>query len=692
MKRLFSFLIIFLIIVSVSFSDSIINDIETFSKLFPRPEGSTNNIETMQLISEKLDGFNVKYTEVNFNETEGYHSFSSYIEVDILGVIEDSIISLVPVEGSYAIAAALSLIEHYNIEKPELSLKFIFIGTEESSLRHQGTRNFLEHYYQETPASFIYLNLTGTPKSIRVIPGADGECSPFLLFKSTTDALKTALIPYMYSNTESILFRLSAAGTESMIKPYLSEGYPAIELTVWESVEDDFEAAIKAEQLIIFFDNLQSSFRGGLPSDWDSHYIFGIGEQQYLLIYILILTSLMIYPIFRRRHFGWYMHTLIKNIWSPPLLFGFIFVFLSISSILLTFLLNNIGFEELWKYNPGIVFLFKITNSLLMYSLVFKLIKRLPFSKRGSFYSISAILFLVIELFILTMINLSLSFFALWPLLFIFLFTIFRRPLIKLLMLLLSTILIAFSLFEIFTLPALPVLQLITISPIQGDLLLALMLMPFILSTIRLEMLSPPSRRITRILPIIFAAISLGLFVLIIIYSPFSETNPQPVLLTEIINDSSDNKEISITSPKKIEGLVFEQMASDLAHPSNENDEITIEVNDRSFLNRKIVNISLGFEEIPEQVKISLYSDEALTLYESNFPAEWLPGQNRLRIFIGKNPAIPIKLSLTLNKEAEINLEAEAEYPQHIDNIIIDDEFYSVTHIKTVKRNYNDVD
>ena len=555
--------------------------------------------------------------------------------------------------------------------------------------KNLGTRNFLEHYYQESPTSFIYLNFTESPESFRIIPGADGFSSPFFLFKSVINALDSASIPYYHSNTESILFRLSAAGTESMLKAYLEEGYPAVELAT-AGTAVGYEDMVKKDALTEFYDHLLADFRQGLSSDWDSHYIFGLDEQQYLLLYIAVLTLLMLFPIFRRRHFGWYMKTLTKNFWILPLLFGFIFVFLSLASMLITVLLSWIGFTDLWKYNPVVVFMFKISVSLLFYSLAFKLIKKLPFSKRSSFYSISAIFFLLIELFILSGINLSLSFFALWPLLFIFLFTVFKKPLLKLMLLLVSSFMMIFSLVEIFALPSLPVLKLIILSPIQGDLLIALIILPFILSAIRVDMLSPPSRSFTRFLPVIFGALSVGLLVSIFAFSPFNESNPLPVNIYETIDGNTGSSDFSIECPVSVSESLFDKLVSSVDLYAGKDKNIMINVGNNFFLNRKIVDITLNFSEPPDKVKFSMYSQKPVTLFESSFPSEWLPARNMLEVYIGRNPVVPVEFSLTLNRDAALNFTVEADYPSKFSKEEIDGKFYSINYIRTVQKNYID--
>ena len=115
MKRICSFLIILFLTAANSYTDSIINDINNFSKLFPRNEASVNENETINLIAERLTKLGTDFSRSDFNDTEGYYSYSSYITAVIPGSSRDSLITIVPVDGSYGIAAALSVIENYSV-------------------------------------------------------------------------------------------------------------------------------------------------------------------------------------------------------------------------------------------------------------------------------------------------------------------------------------------------------------------------------------------------------------------------------------------------------------------------------------------------------------------------------------------------------------------------------------------------
>ena len=690
MKRFFLFLLIFLITVSFSYTESIINDFEYFSKYFPRPEGSSNEKETIVQISERLNSLGVAYKETSFTETEGFHSFSSYIEAEIPGQSNETLITVVPAESSYGISAALYFADYYNKNTPQLTLKFIFLGAETSAEKNLGTRNFLEHFYPESESVFLYFNFSGAPATIGIRAGADNHSSPFFLYDSVTASLREAGIPYFHSNTESILFRLSAVGRGSMIHSYLEEGYPAIELYSYNEVSADQESMVKGTELIAFYLKLLDDFAEGIPQEWDNHYIFGFSEQIYIIVYIIILTLLMVYPIFRRKHFGWYMKTLKKNFWSLPLLFGFIFIILSLSSLLLGFILERMGFPELWQYKPLVVFLFKIFFALLLYSLAFRAFSKLPFSKKGSFYSISALFFLVIALLILTLIDLSLSFFALWPLCFIFLLTVFRKPAVKFLMLLISALWLFFALTEIFNLPSLSVIEYITMLPVQGNLLISLVIMPFILAAIRLEMLAPLPHKITRLLPAVLGAASAALLIVILFYSPFNEENPQPVRVTEVVDLNSETREFKFDSPSRLNTATHDKIIDAVARSDEEEMNMDINVQTKPFLNRKIIDTSINLSLQPERISLTLNSDSPLTLYESSFPAQWLPAQKRLDVYIGNNPPIPLQISLTLNRTARPEYRVEADFPRVQFRKEIDGESYLISHYSSIIKRYTD--
>lgn len=705
MKRILFFLPVLLIAATFTYADSIINDIEYFSKLFPRIESSANEKQSFQYIEDKLDALGVNYTTADFQESAGYHSFSSHLDVEIEGNTSDTLITIIPVDaagnnsdrftGSYGLAAALQLIGHYSNNRPQLSLRFIFLGAEkgEGEAYPLGSRNFLETFFPEEPAAFIYLNFDELPSSLRLVAGANGYSTPFWLYNSTAQALGSSGILYYHSNIEAILFRLSAAGDESQIADYLAEGYPAIEITDLPIINQAAENAgagklITATELTDFYDGLLDSLKGGFPTDWDRHYLFNLSEQQYLLVYTILIILLMIYPIFRRRHFGWYMKSLTENFWIIPVLFGFVFGLLAVSSLLITALLDGLDFPTLWQYYPLSFFIFKLSITLFAYSLLSRLLQKLPFSTRGSFYSMSAIFFLILSLFVLTWIDLSLSFFVLWPLVFMFIFTIMKKPAFKFILLILSAAWIIYGLAEIFLLHSIKVIELITLSPITGNLLLALILLPFILASIRLNMMIHPSKRITRFAPVLLAVISAVFLVLILTYSPFSESSPQPVTIRTTV-EANKAEITTVSSPAALTGIHEEDILRTIIPSGGTPDIIEVDVESEAFLNRKIVNTVLRLPESPEKITITMESEDSITLFESSYPATWFPTKNRLEVYIGKNPPVPLEFSLTLNRDAEMDYMITAEYPLRIDRQRILDNTYAIDYRKTLTKHYN---
>ena len=673
MKRLCFSIILCLITASVSFPDTIINDINYFSKLFPRIEGSSNEKETFSYIKQRLNEIGVEYSERDFSESEGYHSFSSAVEADIKGNAENILVIAVPVDtafdesdrsaGSFTIAAALNTAEYFQANKPAVSIKILFLGAEFGRNRNYplGSRNFLDSFYPEAPAAVIYLNLQKPSNKIRIISGTDGYTTPFWLFSSTSDALKSAGFKTLHSKTQSVLYRLRASGENNLIKLYLEEEYPAVELQA-ESGRTAEEPGEAAEKLLTFIKAFTASESGGFPDEWDSHYVFGLGETSYIFLLLIIIALLMIYPIFKRRHFGWYMHTLSKNLWSLPMLYIVTFGLLALGTLLTSTILELISFPDLWEYNPGLIFIFKISLSMLFYSLLMRLLIKLPFSRKGSFYSISAIFFLVISLIVLTIIDISLSYFSLWALFFIFIFSVVKKTWMKIVMLILSVFLLATGLYEIFRLPSLTVIRMITLSLLSGNLVLSVIILPFVLAIIRIDMLISPSKYVTRLAPVPFAAVTAGILIFLISYSPFNELNPQPVQVTGLTDETTGTHELSINSPAPLDDATAAEIYAMADQGPVYDSQIGFELESRKFLNRRVIEAEISFEEKPDEVSIEINSDKDLILFDSSFPSTYFPGERRIEIYTGKNPPSPLDFMLTINSAAIINITVEAKY------------------------------
>jgi hypothetical protein len=198
-------------------------------------------------------------------------------------------------------------------------------------------------------------------------------------------------------------------------------------------------------------------------------------------------------------------------------------------------------------------------------------------------------------------------------------------------------------------------------------------------------MLAPPSKKITRFAPVFLAVLSAGLAAALLFYSPFDENTPQPVMVTETLYVNESSREVEISSPASVRGAGYDELVGQKVRSAEEKDNISINFNYRSFLNRKIVDAVIDFSERPDKINISLLSPkEQLTLYESNYPATWFPSRNTLEIFVGRNPPVPLELSLTINRNAEINFFINAEYPVVTDKKQINNNFYEVSYKKRV--------
>jgi hypothetical protein len=186
---------------------------------------------------------------------------------------------------------------------------------------------------------------------------------------------------------------------------------------------------------------------------------------------------------------------------------------------------------------------------------------------------------------------------------------------------------------DVFTLPALDVIRVLLISSFKGNFLLAMNLMPFLFMLIRLDFM--------------FLANPI-----------FSLQNPQEVLVTEIIDLDKDSRKLHVESEAPLKGIeiigenyhfIPENPASVFEIPGGSApDLLKLTSEGISFLDRRVITITINTEITPLSVQADLISPEDLILYDANFPYTSDPGGKRIEIHIGMNPPVPLVLELTI--------------------------------------------
>ncbi len=674
--------------------------------LYPRLEGSKNEKRLFQYIEKELQRNKIPYTTEDFGDSDLVHSFSKNIEINVEGKIKDTLIVAIPLnhraglskflDGAINIALGIMLVKEYTKITPPISLKFLFLGAEygDSAQYPMGSRLFLKNFDPTYRTAVLYLNMRNIPSRLYIRSGARGIVAPYWLLQKTTNALKETDIYFLVRGNENQIFRTGLTTEKTIIEPFLKSGFPAI------SFEGEYQS-INPKQIVqfigsfnIFFKKLLENFSSGFPQEWDKHYLFFqakdfymiIPEKLYLILYLGLFFLLILYALIFTERIKKYYRTIVKNFWTIPLILGATFLILLLSTLLLEVISQLKQIPTIWENIPTQFLIEKSLISIFLYTALYNFLRKLPISHNGSFYSASAILFLLIDILILSLINISYTYYFTWALLFTILFTISPNRYLKLIFFLISPYWLIKATSELFALRKIDFIRIVLLSEIKGNLLLAIIILPFLFMIIRLGLLFPPisrrspgatlrrnrERRRLRIAIAAFIPAILFLAYFFFLYTPYGKGNPKPLTVTEYVDIPQKTNTLVIKSPAPIGRVMYSSLGRLINIDTNSRkytmplsyvpNILTYEEKSNSFLDRKNYQLTLKPLGNPYKILLKIKSEREFILYDSNFPFQRDKTGKTYTISIGKNPPIPLKIALTLPQDRSFEILLEIKY------------------------------
>jgi hypothetical protein len=661
--------------------------IDTISALYPRYENSSGETAAVELILEFLDDQKIDYNEFSL-EQEQPPSGSRLIRAVARGSSPGlgTVFFVLPLnhpfqadrENDYSagIDLALSIISAAAKGSYEKSIEVLFLGGEfpppgtgAKGFVQRGSSAFLNTFYPSEDVMFIYLNLSSPPEELALIPAGSGRPSPSWLYSNVRSALENAGIPISLDSPRTRLYRLDLQDEPSLIDPYLKAGYPVIELRTGKA-GNPMDIPYSSMHLLL------QSIAGeeAIPSYQDNHYLLLntmdilpgirrnilISEHQYITFLLLVFAGALAYPIIAVSRFRKYLKTLIRHIWSLPLLAAFMFLFLFIATLLMRFAGNWNDVDNLWEIYPFSFLWFKVAVSALLFILSQRLFNLLPFSRRGSFYSASALFFILTDILLVSLFDIDITAFLISTFMLVFLFTTVRNRIIKLIFFLLSVIPVVLGLYGIFNLPAYRAVHFILLSPVLGNLVVAVHLLPFLLMLIRLRYLfHHPSRKVTIAatlgLEMLMLSIALFFGFRLINADPFSGERRQPLLVHQEISGENTFMDVSVNSPADTD------MAENFTFPV-EKQPMEISLSSEPFLDRKSYLLTLTGDGIIGSLEIGIKSAESFDVLDASHQWTMTSDRRSAGFAIENFPSLPFTLELTLPGELTGIINITARY------------------------------
>jgi hypothetical protein len=675
---------------------SILDDYRFFQSLYPRAEGSEGEGRAFEYIIRRLEEMGLSWERYDASESDTVHTFSSLLEVVVPGEIADTLILAVPVDhspddppelaGAVNLALALSLLDRARLSRPPVSLRVLFLGAEHGPGEEYplGSRLFLRDFYPEYLVMVLYLNLRDLPSRLIIRSAGMRVAAPYWLIEQATEALESAGLFFLVRGNENQIFRIGLTSERTIIEPYLQAGYPAL------SLEGEYSRAPQAERWLesfhLFFSRFTGGFARGIPESWDRHYLFFqarsfyliVDEKTYLILLLATLTIACLYAVAFTGRVKKYARTIGRRLWTLPAIFLLGFGVLFLSTWILERILSLRRMRMLWAELPLLFLVFKLSLAPLLLLLLRRLLRRLPFSRNGSFYSAAAIVFLLLDILILGILNISFTYYFLWAFLFALLFAVASSKPLKVLFFLASPYWLLKTLVELFALPRLEFCQFILLSPVWGNLLLATTLLPFVLMLIRIEMILPSFTRLRKKVRFRLAGSILTLFLgclllSFLLFEPYNELNRQPVSVENTVDYPSGTSSLALASPAPLGRMqVLENGRVVPIETDSAGCQLSlsalpppprIQVSSTGFLDRKNLIVQFQPQRRPQAVRVHLSGPKAFVLFDANFPYTRSPEGREYDILIGRNPPIPLSLELTLPRGGDFELEIILEYP-----------------------------
>lgn len=674
---------------------------EAVRATFPRPEASEGEAELVAYIARVARESGLTPRVLDFSDYPAGHSFSRVVEVVAPGTGSSTVMIVAPLnhpedaspddDRSASVAAALSIMQAAAADESRATYRFVFAGAEYGTGvgYPKGTRRFLDTYFAEEPHALLYLDVSRLPPVVET--GGGGRVAPsWLLERVVNAAVANGMAPRVRAGLNQ-LHRLGISDAPRPLVDYLDAGIPAVFLRSGESGLQPPALSAVATRLAAMTADWANSFAAGVPETWDRHYIyFGlggrqivIGERAFLVVLIVLLASSLLYALVFRRQFGRYLRTIGRNAWNIPILFLLIFGFLTAATYLLELVLIARRFPTIWEYYPAAYFAFKITAAIFLFSIAAQLLRHLPLSKNGSFYSAAALFVLFVDIILFSAINLSFGYYFVWAFFWAFVFSVVRQRLLKATALLFAPYFLVRVAFEVLRIPELRLTEELLLST-RGDLLLSFMILPFLLMLIRLDFLVRHPVRGRRAFALRLASIGTGalltgMLVFVVLSDPFTPSNPQPVDAVERVDYETFERTLALSSPAPLGELrvlfAGEEHEIDLSareytlDSSILPDVLSVRLSYEDFLDRDRASLLVDAPQPIDELEITFLSDAPMVLYDVSYPFSITPDRRRAEVYIGKRPPLPLAIEFTVARGTSPAIDIVARSERHPDPV-----------------------
>ncbi|TVR02709.1 MAG: hypothetical protein EA403_08295 [Spirochaetaceae bacterium] len=675
--------------------DVLLDTWRTISDFGPRHENSDGERQLFDLIEHRFAQHGISLQREALSTFADAHSFS-YVAHAVLpaaqGQTNDEIIIAVPVnhrfgasdhqEGALSPAAALTLFERIVARELPVAVRFLFLGGEKEPAPGYplGSRAFVDQFDSGRRALVLYLDLERPTDELVLDVGAPGIVGPSWALQMVADAFAAEAVRYRALPIRMQLHRGRFADDVPALRHYLEAGIPAIRVHSGGVVAgDDTDHAPTlhtTEQMLTAITRLVETAKAPLPEVWDRHFIawqigerlLVTGEREYIIAILLFATIALLYAATFRHRFKRYTLTFLRNGWAVPAITLVLFLALLLSTGVLVRLLELRAYADLWRHRPRLFLGIKLVLAVFLFSVTTLAGRKKLLTAPSRFYSAAAIVFTFIAIVVLAVVQVSFTVYFLWTFVWAFLFTVVPFRPAKFFCLLIAPATLILAAHQMTTGEEFAAVRLLLLSPIRGNLLLTVVVLPFLLMLIRLDFAvrHPRAGRrsfLLRIVATACAALILVLAPLAVALRPYGPGTREPVVVHETVDLVSFDHRIVLRTPTQRTDIAFALDDRSYLWRGNpitvgdidpqEHRDVHVESRSSRFLERKRVRLTLSADAPVYSVEIALRSETPIILYDANLPVLLSPDGRSGRIIVGVTPPLPLEVDLTFSEDSE---------------------------------------
>lgn len=664
---------------------------------FPREENSANEKALFTYLEDQFSRNGISYTVLDYSTADDNHSFSRGYSAKIKGEKGETLIIAVPLNnkqgqnylrnGSVNIALAIELLRIFSRFTPPVSLQFLFLGAERGTppVYPIGSAFFLKNNTPGEGDTVLYLDITAPGDRIVLHDSSSTDLSPYWLVNSIGDILSRKNIDFTFENTGALAYQSGFETPPPVLDAYFDNDVPVLLMDSTVSADSEIPDEQWINELIESFLTFILDEGSHFKDEWDRHYLAGVfSSKLYVLnekggIFILwgsvTLLTLMLFLKSRNLHLN--LKRFSGHLWTFPLLFFLLFLYLFLSTLMIEELSSLRDFPDFWTQNPLLFLLFKVFFSMTLFWGFLYLIRGISISPSHHFYTYSAFLSVLISLATALVFNLTFSYFFLWSLAGISLFMISRKTMIKQAAIIITPLPLVLVALSIFTEPFFGISRFLLMSRISGNLFLTIIIMPTIMLFSSLDHYIHRHFRNRRSLRNLFILIfwtvsTISVVIGIQRIEPYSGGTAQPVDISESIDLNGGSRSIEISSPAPIGdiGLKLDKLNMNLTDVGR-NAQITapmisnlvkIERESSSFLDRMSLHYTIETKGTPDRMKIGFSSDDPLIIFDSNYPSILSADGRSVSFSIGINPPVPLELNVIIPRNLTPRMDLDIEY------------------------------